>query len=83
MQTLYELRLEIEELDDGGDYKYMGTSPDLPSLIVAGDSVEEVISLAPSVSRALIETMREQGQSLPPSLVEAHEPFRTHILVPA
>ncbi len=65
MPTLYELRLEIEELDDGGDYKYMGTSPDLPNLIVAGDSVEEVLTQAPSVAHALIETMREQGQPLP------------------
>jgi hypothetical protein len=31
METLYELRVQIEELDDGGDYRYMGTSPDLPN----------------------------------------------------
>lgn len=60
MANMYELRIEVEELDDGGDYKYMGTSPDLPNLIVVGDTVEDVIALAPGVARALIETMREQ-----------------------
>ncbi len=58
MADMYELRIEVEELDDGGDYRYMGTSPDLPNLIVVGDTVEEVLALAPGVARALIETMR-------------------------
>ena len=65
MQSFYDLRLEIEELIDGGDYQFMGTSPDLPNLIVAGGTVEDVIAQAPSVARALIETMREYGQPLP------------------
>ncbi len=58
MADMYELRIEVEELDDGGDYRYMGTSPDLPNLIVVGDTVEEVLALAPGVAQALIETMR-------------------------
>lgn len=63
MANMYELRIEVEELDDGGDYKYMGTSPDLPNLIVVGDTVEEVLALAPGVARALIETMSEHGRT--------------------
>jgi predicted RNase H-like HicB family nuclease len=59
MSGMYELRIEIEELNDGGDYKYMGTSPDLPNLIVVGDTVDEVLARAPGVAQALIETMRE------------------------
>ncbi|MGE5445424.1 MAG: hypothetical protein ACM3SR_12620 [Ignavibacteriales bacterium] len=43
---LYDLQITIEELDDGEDYRYMATSPDLPNLIVVGDTVEEVLSLA-------------------------------------
>jgi predicted RNase H-like HicB family nuclease len=82
MEDLYELRIEVEELNDGGDYRYMGTSPDLPNLIVVGDTVEEVLSLAPGVAQALIETMREYGQSIP-RLLEARQPWQTRVLVPA
>ena len=82
MSDLYELRIEVEELDDGGDYRYMGTSPDLPNLIVVGNTVEEVLSLAPGVAQALIETMREYGQPIP-RLLEARQPWQAHILVPA
>ncbi len=82
MSGMYDLEIQIEELDDGGDYRYMGTSPDLPNLIVVGDTVEEVLALAPGVARALIETMREYGQSLP-RLPEARQPWQAHVLVPA
>lgn len=43
----YGLRIELEELDDGGDYRHMATSPDLPGLIVVADTTEEVPALAP------------------------------------
>ena len=82
METLYELRIQIEELDDGGDYRYLGTSPDLPNLIVVGDSVEEVLAHAPGVARALLETMREHGMPTPP-LIKAPQPWQTQVLVPA
>ena len=44
---LYSLKIIVEELMDSGDYRYMATSPDLPNLIVAGDTPDEVLSLAP------------------------------------
>jgi hypothetical protein len=37
---LYDLKVELEELDDGSDYHYMATSPDLPNLIVVGDTTK-------------------------------------------
>jgi len=83
METLYDLRIEIEELDDGSDYKYMGTSPDLPNLIVVGDSIEEVLSLAPGVAHVLLETMREYGQQPSLNLAPTSQPWQTHILVSA
>lgn len=82
MQTMYELRIEIEELNDGGDWKYMGTSPDLEGLLVVGDSVEEILAQAPGVAQALIETLRDHNQPIP-TLPKAGRPLRTHILVPA
>ncbi len=67
MELVYSLKVEIEQLKDS-DYRYMATSPDLPNLIVAGDTIDEVLAEVPVVARALIETMRETGQSLPEAL---------------
>jgi predicted RNase H-like HicB family nuclease len=65
-----------------GDYRYLGTSPDQPHLIVAGDGVEDVLANAPGVALALLETMHEHGIPLP-SLVEAPQPHQTRVLVSA
>lgn len=65
---IYNLRIVVEELDDGGDYKYVATSPDLPNLIVAGDTPDEVLSLAPQVASALIVSMKAHGDKLPATL---------------
>jgi predicted RNase H-like HicB family nuclease len=54
-----ELEIRVEELADGGDYHYVATSPDLPSLIVAGDTPEEVLALAPRVAEALIASIKD------------------------
>jgi len=58
---LYDLEIEVEELDDGSGYRYMATSPDLPNLIVAGDTPEEVLALVPQVAAALITSMKAAG----------------------
>lgn len=63
--VLYDLRIELEELDDGSDYRYMATSPDLPGLIVVGDTTEEVLALAPQVASALIASLKASGDPLP------------------
>jgi len=65
---IYNLRIVVEELDDTGDYKYLATSPDLPNLIVAGDTPDEVLGLAPQVASALIASMKAHGDKLPPTL---------------
>jgi len=67
---MYQITLEIQRLEEG---PYLGTSPDLPGLIVQGATPEEVVDLAPDVARELIEVMIETGQSLPPSL-HPHRP---------
>jgi predicted RNase H-like HicB family nuclease len=66
--TLYDLEIEIEELDDGGDYRYMATSPDLPNLTVVGDTTEEVLNLVPQVAAALIASVKAAGDALPDTL---------------
>ena len=42
--ALYDLKIEVQELRDGSDYRYMATSP---NLIVVRDMTEEVLTLAP------------------------------------
>jgi predicted RNase H-like HicB family nuclease len=83
-EVLYDLQIEVEELHDGSDYRYMATSSDLPNLIVVGDTVEEVLDLAPGVASALIASMRAAGDPLPETLrVVSSTPFRSHVMVPA
>jgi predicted RNase H-like HicB family nuclease len=82
--VLYELDIQIEQLTDAGDYAYMATSPDLPNLIVAGDTPEEVLALAPQVASALIASMQAAGDPLPPTLRAVPSlPFHARIAVPA
>ena len=57
-----EIILEIEQLPEG---PFLGTSPDLPGLVVQADSVEEVHRLAPDVAHDLIAVMVETQQKLP------------------
>jgi len=59
---MYKITLDIEQLPEG---PYLGTSPDLPGLVVQGDSVQEVLRLAPDVARDLITVMVETEQQLP------------------
>jgi predicted RNase H-like HicB family nuclease len=59
---MYKITLEIEHLPEG---PYLGTSPDLPGLVVQADSVQEVLQLAPDVAHDLIAVMVETHQPLP------------------
>jgi len=76
--TTYQITLEIEQLEEG---PYLGTSLDLPGLIVQANSPEEVIALAPHVARDLIEVMLESGQPLPPQLKAVAKPKRVALTV--
>jgi predicted RNase H-like HicB family nuclease len=79
---LYDLQVTIEELNDGGDYRYMAVSTDLPKVIVVGDTVEEVLSLTPQVAAALIASMQAAGDKLPDTLrVMPSLPVASHLMV--
>ncbi len=80
--ALYELEIKVEQIEDGGDYLYLATSPDLSNLMFAGDTVEEVLTLAPRVAAALITSMQAVGDPLPPTLPSiASAPFASRIAV--
>ena len=82
--NLYDLQIVVEELQDGGDYQYLASSPDLPNLLVVGDTVEEVLALAPQVASALIASMKAVGDPLPISLQTVPTlPFTSHVMVTA
>lgn len=80
MEVVYNLKVNIQRLEDG-DYRYMATSPDLPNLIVAGDTIDEVLAEVPAVARALIETMRETGQLVPETLHVDAMPYQATLPV--
>ena len=81
---IYNLRIVVEELHDTGDYKYLATSPDLPNLIVAGDTPDEVLALAPQVASALIASMKAHGDKLPATLQAVQSlPFTSQTAVAA
>ncbi len=81
---LYDLALRVEEIQDGGDYHYLATSPDLPGLLVAGDTAEEVLALAPSVAGALIASLQAEGDPLPATIRSVSTfPLVTHVAVTA
>jgi len=60
---MYKITLDVEHLPEG---PYLGTSPDLPGLVVQADSVQEVLQLAPDIAHDLIAVMVETHQLLPP-----------------
>ena len=84
MEALYDLPIKIEELNDGSDYRYMATSPNLPNLLVVGDTIEKVLELAPRVAGALITSMRAAGDPLHETLrVVSSILFQSRVMVPA
>lgn len=77
---MYQITLEIERLPEG---PYLGTSPELPGLIVQADSAEEVVALAPDIAHDLIAVMLETGESLPAQLRQISLPARIPLLIKA
>lgn len=80
MEPMYRITLEIEQLPEG---PYLGTCPELPGLVVQGDSVQEVLQLAPDLAHDLIAVMVETNQALPAELELVSSPGRLSVLVPA
>ncbi len=66
--ALYDLTIEVQELHDGSEYRYMATSPELPGLLVVGDTTDEVLTMAPHVASALIASLKAAGDPLPETL---------------
>jgi antitoxin HicB len=59
------IRLHIEPLDEGG---YVATSPDVPGLVAEGRSVVEAVEIAQGLTRKIMESCLDHGDSIPPAL---------------
>jgi antitoxin HicB len=59
------LAIRLEALDEGG---YLATSAELPGLVAQGRTIAETLEIAQDVARKLVESYREHGDPLPPTL---------------
>ena len=59
------VRFLIEELPEGA---YLVTSDEVPGLVAQGRTVTEATEIAQDVVRRLVESYRDHGDPLPPSL---------------
>jgi predicted RNase H-like HicB family nuclease len=62
------IKVHLERLPEG---VYLATSEDLPGLVAQGRTVTETMEIARDVSRKLIESYREHGDSLPECIIPA------------
>ena len=74
----YRLPLEIVQVEDGS---FMATSPALEGFLVLADTVEEVVLLAPSIAKSLIEAMRDRGITPDLNVEELSFPVKLDVLV--
>ena len=72
------IAVHIEALPEGG---FLATSDELPGLVAQGRTVAETMEIAQDVARKLIESYREHGDELPPSL-RAAAPVSGEIHIP-
>jgi antitoxin HicB len=63
------IRLQLEPLDEGG---YVATSPDVPGLVVMGDTLGEIADIARGSIQVIIDSYLERNEALPPALAIAH-----------
>ena len=72
------IRVRIKRLKGG---IYLGTSPDVPGLVAQGRSIAEVVEIAQSVARKIVETCLAHGDPLPPVFSKARHVPR-ELLIP-
>ena len=61
------IRLHVEPLDEGG---FVATSPDVPGLVVQGETLVEVAEFARDVALKIAESCLDHGDPVPPALAK-------------
>ncbi len=64
------IRLHIEPLEDGG---FLATSPDLPGLVVEGESITEATEIAQDLARKIAERCIHHRDPIPEALASFFE----------
>jgi len=57
------IRIRIKRLKEG---YYLGTSPDVPGLVVQARTIAEVMEISQDLARKIVESCLEHGDPLPP-----------------
>ena len=73
------IRLHIEPLEEGG---YVATSPDVPGLVAEGRSIVETVEIAQGLTRKIVESCLEHGDSVPRALEGLSGAWPLDIVVP-
>ena len=74
----FRLPLVIEQVEDG---TFLATSPALDGFLVQADTIDEVLSLAPSIAKTLLNAMREKGITPDLKAEALHFPVKVDVLV--
>ena len=73
------IRLHVEQLAEGG---YLATSPDVPGLVAEGRSITETVEIAQGLARKILESCIENGDPIPPALVDLIDDKDIELLIP-
>jgi antitoxin HicB len=69
------IRLHIEPLVEGG---YLATSADVPGLVAEGRSITEAVEIVKRLTRKIVESCLENGDSVPPALAKLRKVTLPH-----
>ena len=68
----YTFTMLFEPAEEGG---YVVTCPALPGLVTEGDTIEEARQMAEDALRGYLESLLEDGVSIPPNKIPIAEPI--------
>lgn len=66
--TTFKYRVDINWSEE--DRCYIANIPELPNCITHGETMEEAVAMAKEAAEGYLETLRQEGLSIPPPLAE-------------
>ena len=76
--TEYSFTVLFEPAEEGG---YVVTCPALPGLVTEGDTLDEARRMARDAIQAYLESLRKDGEAIPPDTILTGEPVKERIRV--
>ena len=74
----YHSTVLFEPAEEGG---YVATCPALPGLVTEGDTLAEARTMASDAIRAYLESLRKDGQPIPPDKKITADPVKEEIKI--